>query len=152
ILLVGPSGTKVLLMSDAADGSSVTAADVTFDDSAASTMPASGQIFSGSYRPSGFDPSAQFNAPAPSGPYISALSTFSGTDPNGTWSLYVFDDGFGDFGNIAKGWSLSVSTSTPLYKPTDISVAGSASPSSVRVGNYLTNIFTITNLGPSKSG
>jgi hypothetical protein len=33
---------------------------------------------------------------------------FDGTDPNGTWSLFVFDDGAGDAGRIAGGWSLEL--------------------------------------------
>jgi len=28
------------------------------------------------------------------------------SNPNGAWSLYVFDDKVGDGGNILNGWSL----------------------------------------------
>src|SRR5947209_1157338 len=83
----------------------------------------------------------QVQPPAPQGPFSAALAALIGTDPNGLWSLYVFDDSSGDFGNIANGWSLTLSAATPLYKPTDLSVAGVASPASVRVGNYFTNTF-----------
>src|SRR5204862_5905320 len=152
-LLVGPAGSRTLLMSDAADGSSVTAANVTFDDSASGPLPGFGQIFSGNYRPSGYDLSASFAPPAPQGPFgTPGLSAFNGTDANGTWSLYVYDDNAGDFGNIANGWSLAINTAAPLYQPTDLRVTAVSSPASVRVGNLLTNTFTVTNAGPSKSG
>jgi hypothetical protein len=70
------------------------------------------------------DPSSggdNFPAPAPAGPYAAALSAFNGTDANGAWSLYVFDDGPGDVGSFAGGWSLTIST------------AGAAARSSISV-------------------
>ncbi len=50
-------------------------------------------------------------APAPAAPYGSALSVFTGTNPNGTWSLYVADDAGVDIGSIA-GFTLLIGTST----------------------------------------
>ena len=47
-----------------------------------------------------------FPAPVPSG--SSLLSFFNGTSPNGTWSLYVFDDLGGDIGSIDGGWDLTI--------------------------------------------
>jgi hypothetical protein len=38
------------------------------------------------------------------------LSVFNGTTPNWTWSLYVVDDGAGDQGSFASGWSISINT------------------------------------------
>ena len=48
-------------------------------------------------------------APAPVGPYATALSVFNGTNPNGTWSLYVADDTAQDAGKV-EGWSLQILT------------------------------------------
>jgi uncharacterized repeat protein (TIGR01451 family) len=152
LLLVSPTGGKALLMSDAADGSSANGVNLTFDDSAASTLPGFGQITSGSWQPSVYDSAAVLSSPAPAGPYGAALAFFNGTDPNGTWSLYAFDDTSGDFGNVANGWSLAISTANPLSKPTDLSVSVVSAPASTRVGDTVTNIFTVTNAGPSKSG
>jgi hypothetical protein len=53
-----------------------------------------------------------FGTPAPSPPYGSALSVFNGTDPQGTWRLFVVDDFDSDSGSIAGGWSLAISLSS----------------------------------------
>ena len=112
ILLVGPGGQKVVLLSDVAYGSTSTGLTVTFDD-AASPAPAAGALGSTFYAPTNIDDdegSDSYGAPAPGGPYGSALSAFNGVSPNGTWSLYVVDD-FDDFGgSIAGGWTLNLYT------------------------------------------
>jgi hypothetical protein len=53
-----------------------------------------------------------FPAPAPTNSYGSSFSDFNGSNPNGTWSLYVYDDGYFNTGQIAGGWSLTITTST----------------------------------------
>src|ERR1044072_7611107 len=57
VLLVGPTGTKFVLMSDAG-GTAVSAANatVTFDDAAASQIPDSGPLVTGTFRPSSYNP------------------------------------------------------------------------------------------------
>jgi hypothetical protein len=49
-------------------------------------------------------------APLPSPPYPGTLNVFNGTVPNGTWELFVQDFVSGDAGNIAGGWSISITT------------------------------------------
>src|SRR5204863_4832230 len=105
-LLVGPGGQKVLLMSDAGGSTGISNVTLTFDDAAASKLPDSAGITSGTYRPTDFATGDTFPSPAPAGPYGTALSVFNGLNPNGTWSLYVLDDEAGDSGSIAGGWSL----------------------------------------------
>ena len=105
VLLVGPGGQTVLLLSDAGDQASITNVTLTFDDSAASLVPAASRIFSGTYRPTDYPPDYSMPAPAPSGPYGNNLSIFNGLDPAGTWSLFVADDSVGDAGSIARGWT-----------------------------------------------
>ena len=46
-----------------------------------------------------------YNEAAPSGT-ATFTSLFAGTNPNGTWSLYVADDGIANTGLIAGGWSI----------------------------------------------
>ena len=110
LLLVGPAGQKVILMSDVGSGA-VNDVTLTVSDAAATAMPASG-LTSGTYRPTNLtDDSAggdNFPGPAPAAPYGAMLTNFNGTAPNGTWSLYVFDDGVGDSGSFAGGWSLTI--------------------------------------------
>jgi hypothetical protein len=108
ILLVGPQGQNVILMSDA--GSSVAINNVTFvfDDAADAALTTGGPLVSGTYRPTNLAGTGSdlFPAPAPALSGATTLSTFDGTNANGTWSLYVLDDSAGDGGTIGS-WSLT---------------------------------------------
>jgi subtilisin-like proprotein convertase family protein len=114
ILLVGPTGERTILLSDAGgECEDAVNTTVTFDDEAASNYPC-GSNPSGTFKPTDFpgppcinDPS-NFPPPAPPPPYPVTLSVFDGTDPNGDWQLYVIDDVSDDSGSIANGWSLTV--------------------------------------------
>jgi subtilisin-like proprotein convertase family protein len=110
VMLAGPAGQRVMLMSDAGAGNAVNGVTLKFDDDAAITLPQSGQIFNGSYRPTDYEPGDPFIAPAPGGPFASALSAFVGANPNGVWSLYVTDDRGVDSGVLAGGWRLNILT------------------------------------------
>jgi len=115
VLLVGPGGQKMLLLSDAGGGGNVTGLNLTFDDAAASALPDGSLLTSGTWRPSAYEPATDgFVPPAPAAPYGTALSVFNGTDPNGTWSLFVRDDFSGGSGSIAGGWSVTITTSAPV--------------------------------------
>lgn len=110
LLLVGPAGQNLILMSDAL----INSADSTFtlDDDAAAGLPDDGSVASGTYKPSNY---AGFSDDFPGAPPVSSattLSTFDGTIPNGTWRLYASDDAGGDTGTIG-GWTLTIQTFTP---------------------------------------
>jgi subtilisin-like proprotein convertase family protein len=117
ILLVGPGGQSFLLFSDTGGGTGISNVNLTFDDTATAVPVA--PITSGTYKPSNTDLNDTFPAPAPAGPYQSPgpqgtatfASVFGGTQPNGTWSLYVIDDLGGDSGMIAGGWSITITNS-----------------------------------------
>lgn len=113
VLLVGPAGQKVILMSDAGGSLDLVNVSLTFDD-AGPALPDSTQIVSGTFRPTNFGAGDIFPAPAPGAPHGTALAAFAGSDPNGTWSLYVTDDAGGDAGSIAGGWSLRFETEDPV--------------------------------------
>lgn len=106
ILLVGPTGAGVILMSDVGGGTDIVNVTLTFNDAAASGLPAT--IVTGTYRPTNANSPDPFAAPAPAAPYATALSTFIGTNPNGAWRLFIVDDLAGDAGSIAGGWSLDI--------------------------------------------
>ncbi|MPZ16617.1 MAG: hypothetical protein GEV06_01695 [Luteitalea sp.] len=108
LLLVGPQGQSVLLMSDVGGPDDISGVDLTFDDEASTPVPA--PIISGTFQPTNIGTDDTFDEPAPPGPYGAALSVFKVPDPNGTWSLYAIDDVETDAGVIAGGWTLTVTT------------------------------------------
>lgn len=107
VLLVGPGGHHALLLSDAGGGTDAVDVTLIFEASASGVVPSNGPIVSGAFRPSVYGDGGSFAAPAPAGPYAADFDAFAGTDPNGTWSLFVLDDEAGDGGAIAGGWSLT---------------------------------------------
>jgi subtilisin-like proprotein convertase family protein len=119
MLLVGPYGHRVLLMSSAGGNNGISSpVTLTFSDAAVSTLP-SGLITSGTYRPTRTG-SGDFGSSAPPGPYSDALSVFNGTNPNGTWRLYMTDLADSFRGRIAGGWSLTLTidpAATPSSAP-----------------------------------
>lgn len=114
ILLVGPGGQKVMLMSDAGSGSDVVNVNLIFDGAASTSLPNSSQISSGTYLPTNYASTSgsadPFSAPAPAAPYGASLGAFNGTSPNGAWQLFVKDDSGQDQGSIANGWELIITT------------------------------------------
>lgn len=99
-LLVSPSGTAVLFLSDAG-GSSDPNGDYTFrDDISSSTIPDTAGAPPGTYNTSSYGTGDTFAAPAPAGPYGGSLTLFAGENISGTWSLYIFDDAGGDVGSM----------------------------------------------------
>ena len=114
ILLVGPGGQNVMLMSDVGTFFPVSNLTFTFDNVSGTSMPSGSQLASGTFTPTNFDPVGDvdgFPAPAPLvGPYGSSFAPFIGTNPNGAWSLYIVDDVAGNNGQLAGGWSITVTT------------------------------------------
>jgi hypothetical protein len=43
---------------------------------------------------------------APAGPYLNDLNDLSGSDPNGVWQLYIYDDAVGRTGVLEGSWML----------------------------------------------
>jgi uncharacterized repeat protein (TIGR01451 family) len=110
VLLVGPSGQGVVLMSSVGGGTDAAGVTLAFND-AGVALPASGALSSTViYRPTNYG-MGTLPAPAPSSPYGGSLSTFNGASPNGDWQLYVYDSVDSDGGSIA-GWSLQLTTVT----------------------------------------
>ena len=108
ILLVGPAGQNIILMSDTGVNFNVTGINLVFDDAAANSLPDFAQLVSGTFKPTNFFSPDAFPAPAPTPSSSSLLSFFNGTNPNGTWSLYVVDDTAADSGSISGGWGLTI--------------------------------------------
>jgi len=114
VLLVGPGGQQCILMSDAGGSAAVSSVNLTFDDAAAVSLPSS-TLSSGTYKPTNYGSPDNFPPPGPGSvtqPLNPPLSVFNGTNPNGTWSLFVVDDATLDTGNINGGWSITIQTGT----------------------------------------
>ena len=134
VLLVGPQDQKTILMTDVGSSNTssnpVSGVNLTFDDEASGALPDEGPLSSGTYNPtrgtqdadSCFAPES-FPAPAPTGPYGSpSLSVFDGTNPNGTWKLYVIDDNVFDTGSI-DGWSLDIKARARNFFSNNVAIA-----------------------------
>src|SRR3954453_18591440 len=126
LLLVGPTGQNVLLMSDVGGGNPVTGEDLSFEDAATTGVLFSRPLAPGLHKPNDDDTGGDANeptgvdvfpAPAPAGPYGTALSSFKGTDPNGTWKLYMVDDSHGQTNAVNGGWSLNFAFSDQPIDP-----------------------------------
>jgi uncharacterized repeat protein (TIGR01451 family) len=158
VLLAGPSaapaGANTLLMSHAGTEPAENL-DLTFDDDAPSFMlppRGFGSLSSIAYQPTAYPPAPIFSNPAPAGPYTAVvLSGLNGIDPNGLWSLFVEDDSTGDFGGISNGWSLTLTTVTPVNPVADLALMAFAPPSPALVSDNLAFSFVVTNGGPSSA-
>ncbi|MCX6291108.1 MAG: proprotein convertase P-domain-containing protein, partial [Bacteroidetes bacterium] len=129
ILLESPSGQQMILLSDCGGTNDFINTAIVFNDSASANASDAGAIPAGSYKPTNITSPDPFAAPgpgsftAPVGSASTPLSIFNGTNPNGTWKLYVVDDLSGDFGSIAS-WSLKIIGPVPNDPPV---ITGSSS-------------------------
>ena len=119
VLLVGPQGQTALIMSDVASASTATNDGLVLDDQAATRLPQQNDLTSGVFQPTNYDIGTDQDSFAPNPripsplPKNTALGIFNGTNPNGTWTLFVDDDDDDTpdtSGAIAGGWSLSITT------------------------------------------
>ncbi len=120
LLLVGPQGEKVVLMSDACGTFEVAAFAWVWDDEAAAPMPdgdATNSCGTRFHRPADYEPGESWPAPAPPGPHATALSAFDGTDPNGEWRLFVSDDSSDRVGFFTNRFQLQITTAAPPPPP-----------------------------------
>ncbi|WP_142343272.1 hypothetical protein [Bacillus cereus] len=119
VLLMGPQGQTLILMSDVGKSEDIINVTLILDDDAANPLPAEDPVVSGTFKPANYrDQFGNDNwpTPAPVPPYGDpalgqGLNIFNGTDPNGTWNLYVVDDYNNDVSSITGGWELTITTS-----------------------------------------
>lgn len=125
VLLVGPGGERVMLMSDAGGGSANAVADdiyLTFSPTATAGVPQSAMLSTATLLPANYpndEDSTDFSDPFPDpAPTVldrepTDLTVFNGTNPNGSWKLYVNDDYLPlDGGDIDGGWTLFLTVPT----------------------------------------
>jgi subtilisin-like proprotein convertase family protein len=121
VMLVGPAGQHVILLSDAGSlnfgDPGAANLSLVFDDQASGALPDDGPLAAGTFRPSNFldqlvndsFPSDPFPGGPDAGTAAPTLSAFNGTNPNGAWQLYVVDDAPLDAGALS-GWGLQITT------------------------------------------
>lgn len=147
ILLVGPQGQSVILLSDVGAGEGVADLDLVIEQDGA-MAPLFDPLTNGIYRPSNIGTNGDdFDYP---GPHGDNLDVFAGTIPSGVWSLYVQDDAVGDVGTITGGWSLTFTLSEPVCSSNslaDLSVS-TAGPPLVNAGEPASFSIVVSNAGP----
>jgi uncharacterized repeat protein (TIGR01451 family) len=84
-------------------------------------------------------------------PFGTNLAAMNGSNPNGTWSLFIQDDRTIDSGVISNGWVLTLTTANMVGFAADNVLAMTASSNNVAVNGYLTFYLVVTNFGPSDS-
>jgi len=146
ILLVGPGGQNLILMSDVGGSTDIVNGNLVFDDAAAAGIPDAGPVVSGTYLPTNIGTDETFPAPAPAPSAATALSTFVGSDPNGTWNLYIVDDTGGDTGSLANGWCLVITSGT-IQQPPAIDVSPLSLAATQPADTTTQQALTIANTG-----
>ena len=145
MLLVGPAGQRVAILSAVIGNKPMTNVTFTLSDNAQYPLPAPGYALPpGTYRPTDLAPNHTsapyiFPAPAPAAPYATNLFLFNGGSPNGIWSLYVADNSPGSSGALNGGWSLTITTHSTrpiMDRPTHTSTNATLSWSAVAGVNY----------------
>ncbi|QIG39691.1 Ig-like domain repeat protein [Microbacterium sp. 4R-513] len=151
-MVVAPSGQNLVVLSDVGDPNTLAFtnnATLTFDDAAASGVP-TGNVPSGTYRPTNTAGVEAFPAPAPGPSAQTTLAgAFTGINPNGNWQLFIVDDTSGDIGSMAGGWSLVITTEQAAVATTTV-VTTSGSPSAT--GAPVTFTATVTAAGGPVTG
>src|SRR5207248_1271675 len=148
IILQGPSGFMVPMSVSGpfCGGTVYSNINLILTDNAANPLPPLGStLSSGFYKPTSyiltrFSQQPVFPAPAPAGPPLAApdgTATFAsifppGTNPNGTWKLFVQSQSQlgppAGTGQFAGGWTLTFQLQCPA--PTNCTVGSSQNPSS----------------------
>ena len=140
IVLQSPSGTNVILMSDAGGAANLSNVNYTFNDGAAVSLADGTSNASGTYKPSNYDNLDNWTAPGPgAAPSAVTLSTFGNGNHNGTWNLYVIDDAAGDVGSWVT-WSIVFTDPPQICFP--ISITGQ--PSNATVCSGANGSFAVT--------
>ena len=168
VMLSSPDGRNAVIMSDAGGTNNVSSGPVngvnlTLDDQAASQLPADSALSSGTFRPvdddddvgaqAGFEQDV-FASPAPAPSGNTALSTFNGAEPNGTWNLWVVDDQTQATTSFTGGWCIDILTTgtgpTTTGAPTTTTTVGPTTTTTTAPTTTTTvGPTTTTTMGPT---
>ncbi len=142
LLLVGPGGQAAVVMAHAwgkgATNLVVGLDDTAFYPQAAYPYP----MYTGTFKPTDYSNDV-FQAPAPGGSYSNKLAAFKGTSPAGDWLLYAMNDPAGSGTGSISGWSLQISTGTPVVTaatPAILSLTGAGTTNVVITWSAVSNV------------
>jgi uncharacterized repeat protein (TIGR01451 family) len=153
VLLRGPDGKTVTLLSDAGGFLAVSNVTLVFDSTVTNRLPDNEQIIAGTYSPTNYGSTTDgYPLPAPNPPYGTSLDIFKGTNPNGLWQLFVYDDTLQDGGSLG-GWTLQVDSGghdcCDSGPTADLTVGTVVAPSTVSIDRNLSFVSTVLNRGPA---
>jgi len=128
VLLVSPTGQKILLMASTNGFGDATNNTLTFIPDGTALLPSSpATVVSGIYACSvyfGLE-TVSIPAPAPGAPYGTTLAPLLSTNPGGIWNLYAWDNTpSADDGFFAGGWSISFNETPSLPVTTAFTYQG----------------------------
>ena len=156
MLLGSPANQGVLLMTGAGGSYGVSRVNLTFDDATNNpSLPYDGQITNGTYQPTAYVTPQPFPTPAPQpppptgSPYTNKLAAFNGSNPVGTWGLYVMDVLPQNGGFISNGWSLKLTLVNPVGNNADLGLYLTGTPNPVIFTSNVVYTLTLTNWGPA---
>src|SRR5215831_12936593 len=104
VLLVGPAGQSVVLFDGIGGSTAVTNVNLTLDDQASGSLPCGSAVSSGTFKPTNCIVGDVFPPPAPASGYGAVLSGLNGTNPNGTWKIFINDFVAPTGGSLAGGF------------------------------------------------
>ena len=93
------------------------------------------------------NPVIHLSPPPP--PYGTNLAAMNGSNPNGTWSLFIQDDMLPFSGVISNGWILTLTTANLVGSAADNQLLMTVSATNIAVGGLVTLYLTVTNFGPT---
>lgn len=142
IVLVGPTGAALLLQDGAGANPDMVNVTYSLSDAGSASLPDTTAWTAGIYKPTAYytgdsfpvpGPGTVFGNPGPAGAGTATFSsTFGGTNPNGTWSLYIADFSAADEGSISGGWTLDITPGINAQHVLDFNGDGKTDYSVVR--------------------
>ena len=148
VLLVAPNGDNLLVMDGAFGSGDANNSTIAIADGG-TAFPSSGNVVDGTYAPTG-GTGGNLTAPAPARQgNANFADAFTGDDPNGTWSLYVFDSVNGDTGNVNGGWELSIDppAAGPVFSLTSVNGGDYGPVGACTVQPFGRDVYTVINSG-----
>ncbi|MBL8242468.1 MAG: Ig-like domain repeat protein [Bryobacterales bacterium] len=121
MMLSGPNGNSLILLSDVGGSTAVNGVNLVLDSTSANQLTDGPTLVSGTFQPADFQVGADtFAAPAPTANVFSASAVtlggaFNSINPNGIWTLFTTNDSAGaqGGGSLANGWCLNFTMNNP---------------------------------------